>query len=240
MTTYVLVPGAWLGAWAWSDVATELRARGHVVHAVTLTGLAERAAEMTADTDLSTHVRDVVAVFEALDLRDVVLVGHSYAGAVIGEVAQLAADRIDRLVYLAAVVLPDGTSMFDLFGTEAAAGMEAMAVAAGDPHRLPVPSDAELDRYYGAHGLDAKSLAGFRAAATGHPIGTFRQAASLKDPAVAGLPRTYIRATADGPVPIGADSPGWEYGEIETGHWPMFTRPAELVELLERFAATRT
>ena len=238
MSTYVLVPGAWLGGWAWSDVPTELRARGQAVHPVTLTGLAERAAEMTSATDLSTHVRDVVAVFEDLDLHEVVLVGHSYAGAVIGGVAGRVADRIARLVYLAAVVLPGGASMFDLLGPEAAEGMEARAAAAGDPDRLPVPSDAELDLYYGAHGLDAGLLARFRAGATGHPIGTFREAASLTDPAAMTLPRTYIRPTADAPVPIGPETPGWDYAEIQTGHWPMFTRPQAVADLLEGATVT--
>jgi len=72
MGTFVLVPGAWLGAWAWSEVAAELRLRGHDVRPVTLTGLAERAYEGTPDTTLTTHVDDVVSLFETGDLRDVV------------------------------------------------------------------------------------------------------------------------------------------------------------------------
>jgi hypothetical protein len=106
------------------------------------------------------------------------------------------------------------------------------------PDRLPVPSEAELDLYDGAHELDAGLLARFRAGATGHPIGTFREAASPTDPAATTLPRTYIRATADAQVPIGPPTPGWDSTEIQTGHWPMFTRPQELADLLERATAT--
>ena len=52
------------------------------------------------------------------------------------------------------------------------------------------------------------------------------------------LPRTYIRATADAPVPIGPETPGWDYAEIQTGHWPMFTRPQAVADLLEGATVT--
>jgi pimeloyl-ACP methyl ester carboxylesterase len=77
MTTFVMVPGAWLGGWAWEAVAERLRADGHTAIPVTLTGLAERAAEGGPDTDLDTHIADIVAVLDREDLRDVVLVAHS-------------------------------------------------------------------------------------------------------------------------------------------------------------------
>ncbi|MGE3273258.1 MAG: alpha/beta hydrolase, partial [Chloroflexota bacterium] len=72
MATYVLVGGAWLGAWAWQDVAERLRTLGHDVRPISLTGLAEREAEGTPDTDLETHIADIVGVLEHDDLRDVI------------------------------------------------------------------------------------------------------------------------------------------------------------------------
>jgi len=71
VSTFVLVPGAWLGAWAWDAVAADLGRRGHHVRPVTLPGLAERAGEATPETNLTTHVDDVVSLFEKGDLRDV-------------------------------------------------------------------------------------------------------------------------------------------------------------------------
>ena len=232
MSTFVLVPGAWLGAWAWSAVAADLRRRGHDVHPVTLTGLAERASEETPDTTLTTHVDDVVSVFETDDLRNVVLVGHSYAGAVITGVADRIPERIARLVYLAAIVLPDGRSIFDTFGPEAQAGMEAGAAAAGDPLRLPVIGREQLDLYYGAHGLDDRMFEVLATRGTPHPIGTYRERLSLGNPAATAIDRTYVRATADFPSPIARETPGWDHAEIDTGHWPMFTKPLELAALL--------
>src|SRR5690606_41589705 len=85
MTRYVMVAGAWLGGWAWDEVAAELRARGHEVGAPTLSGLAGRG-DVPADQE--THVRDVVAEVDRLEPGEVVLVGHSYAGVPVGQAAE--------------------------------------------------------------------------------------------------------------------------------------------------------
>jgi pimeloyl-ACP methyl ester carboxylesterase len=172
-------------------------------------------------------------LFEKGGLRDVVLVGHSYAGAVITGVADRIPDRIGRLVYVAGVVLPDGVSLFDVLGPEAQAGMEAGAAAAGDPFRLPVIGRAELDLYYGAHGLDDAMFEVVATRGTPHPIGTYRERLSLGNPDAATIDRTYVRATADSWSPIAPETCGWDYVEIDTGHWPMFTKPLELAGLLD-------
>ena len=82
MANYVLVHGAWHGAWCWRRVVDLLQAQGHRVHALTLTGLGERAHLLSPDIHLSTHIQDVVAAIDNEELQDVVLVVHSYAGMV--------------------------------------------------------------------------------------------------------------------------------------------------------------
>src|SRR5512138_645879 len=108
MPAFVLVHGAWHGAWCWSRVLPGLRAAGHTAHAVTLTGVGERAHLLSRDITLDTHVRDVVNLIVCEELDDVVLVGHSYGGLVItGAADRLLADdptRIAHLVYVDAVV----------------------------------------------------------------------------------------------------------------------------------------
>src|SRR5437660_2816345 len=81
--TYVLVHGGGHGGWCWQRVATRLRAAGHDVYTPTLTGLGERAHLARPDTDLDTHITDVVNVMRYEDLTRVILVGHSYGGMVI-------------------------------------------------------------------------------------------------------------------------------------------------------------
>ena len=104
----VLVHGAWAGAWAWSRVTDPLRAAGHPVHAVTLTGCGERRHLLRPDITLQTHVADVVGLVEAEELRDVVLVGHSYGGLVVTGAADalLARDAaaVRQVVYVDAMV----------------------------------------------------------------------------------------------------------------------------------------
>ena len=114
MTTYVLVPGAWLGGWAWEPVTRRLQAQGHDVHPVTFTGLGERSHLANPEVDLDTYIADVVDLVESEDLRDVVLVGHSYAGHVVTAVADRIPERISLLAYLDAGPSPDGAAFMDL------------------------------------------------------------------------------------------------------------------------------
>jgi pimeloyl-ACP methyl ester carboxylesterase len=116
MATYVLVHGGGHGGWCYQRVARLLRAAGHEVYAPTLTGLGERAHLLSPRVDLDMHIRDVAAVMEYEDLREVILTGHSYGGMVITGAADRAADRVSRLVYLDAANPKDGQSLVDVSG----------------------------------------------------------------------------------------------------------------------------
>ena len=98
--TFVLVHGAWHGGWCWRRVADLLELQGHKVFTPTLTGLGERSHLLTKDINLDTHINDLLGVLEAEDLRNVILVGHSYGGMVATGVADRVPERISRLVYL--------------------------------------------------------------------------------------------------------------------------------------------
>ena len=131
MTTYVLVHGAWHGSWCWVRVAERLRAAGHTVFTPTLTGLAERSHLLNHHITLTTHIKDVAGVLVWEDLRDVVLVGHSYGGPVISGVAERVADRIKTLVYLDALILDDGQCSLDARSPEQNAIFREKAKAGG-------------------------------------------------------------------------------------------------------------
>src|SRR6185295_8288735 len=100
MATYVLVHGAWHGAWCWKRVAKMLRGKGHDVFAPTLTGVGERSHLLRPDVNLDTHIMDVVNEIKWQELSNVVLVGHSYGGMVISGVAEKAAKAIASFVML--------------------------------------------------------------------------------------------------------------------------------------------
>src|SRR5919107_5290055 len=107
MATYVLVCGAWLGGWCWNPIARHLRSQGLDAYPVTLTGLGERVHLASPEVDLETHITDVVNLIEFEDLRDLVLLGHSYAGQVITGVADRVPERIAQLVHLDTGAFPD-------------------------------------------------------------------------------------------------------------------------------------
>ena len=118
MAAYVLVGGGWLGGWCWKPVARRLREEGHDVYPVTLTGLGERVHLASPEVDLETHITDVVNLIGFEDLREVVLLGHSYAGVVVTGAADRVPERISQLVYLDTGPIPDGTALVDTFPPE--------------------------------------------------------------------------------------------------------------------------
>ena len=108
MANFVLVHGAWHGGWCWQRVTAPLQAQGHRVHAVTLTGLGERAHLLSPAINLDTHINDVINLIEAEELHEVILAVHSYAGMIGTAVADRMNDRIKHLVYVDAVVPKPG------------------------------------------------------------------------------------------------------------------------------------
>ncbi len=130
MSTYVLVHGAWHDGSCWDDVAAELRAAGHDVHAPTLAG------QGRGDVDRSVgHADAVASAAEAItdaDLSDIVLVGHSFGGTIVSKLAEQLTDRIRRLVYWNAFVLLDGESVYDVSPPHYNEAMEHVAAERGD------------------------------------------------------------------------------------------------------------
>ena len=113
MATFVLVHGAWHGAWCWRRVTRLLTAHGHEVFAPTLTGVGERAHLLTPSVDLRTHITDVVNLMKWERLGDVVLVGHSYGGMVATGVAEEMQSAIGAIVFLDAFYPDNGQSLTD-------------------------------------------------------------------------------------------------------------------------------
>ena len=247
MATFVLVPGFWLGGWAWRDVAEPLRAAGHTVYPLTLTGLGERAHLGGPQVNLDTQITDVVNVLYFEDLRDVILVGHSFAANVIAGAADRVPERIARLVYVDTWPLPEGVAQADLNSPETRAAQEQQVGAEGEGWKLPMPPWEELDQGNELRGLGEAERRRMRERATPQPYGTAAQPSPPANPARAALPRTAIWcsltvAEVEGliaayPQVAGAlAEPGWQVLELPTGHWPMFSRPRDLAEMLASLA----
>jgi len=229
VSTFLLVPGAWLGGWCWQHVALALRAGGHRVIPATLTGLGERAHLLSPDIDLDTHIADIVALFECRDLHDVILVGHSYGGTVVTGAAEQVAGRIRRLVYLDASVPRDGESNDDVIGPAMVAQLRASAIAGGDGWKVP-PAPSVLQR------LSEHPLREWVAARLDpHPLRPFAQPVRLRSPQAAALPHAFIQTTPSDlyrGLMARARQAGWYCHESGGGHYAMLTEPQAVAAVL--------
>src|SRR3569832_311634 len=184
---FVLVHGAWHGGWCWKRVSLLLRALGHEVFTPTLTGLGERQHLMSPEVGLDTHIKDVLGVLEYEDLREVILVGHSYAGMVIACAAEKAAERIAHLVYLDAFVPADGKSLADYQPPEILQLFQESSQKDGEGFRLPCVIPAE------AFGVTAENdLAWVRPRLNPHPHKNKHNTEQQTKPKTTQKPQTYI------------------------------------------------
>lgn len=228
MTDFALVAGTWLGAWAWDEVAAELRGAGHDVHPLTLSGLAEKRGTPPAGQE--THVRDIVEEVERLDLRDVVLVGHSYSGVPVGQAAERIGDRLRRVVFVDANVPVDGESFLSGWPSDHV----RQAIDAHGGYWPPLGPEG-----YAGQGLTDEQIARI-VGSTPHPGVTLTEPATLTR-SLGELPATYVKCLLDGDEPMPAvaallNSGNWELVELDTGHWPMFSQPRALARVLHTAA----
>lgn len=234
----VLVHGAWGGAWIWRRVLGPLRAAGHEVHAVTLTGDGERAHLRHAGIDLHAHVSDVVALVQAEELADLVLVGHSYGGMVITGAADrllaASARALRHLVFVDAMVPLPGEGWGDAHCAELVA--QRQAAARQHDNALPAPDPAD----FGLQGADRDWLLRRQVL---HPFGAYRQPLHYDGERLARVRRTFIDCVAPAYPTIAAmrqrvrSLPGFRVVEMQTGHCPMVSAPSELVNHLLEAAA---
>ncbi|MEV4489279.1 alpha/beta hydrolase [Micromonospora coxensis] len=240
MATFVLVPGFWLGGWAWREVTGELRRRGHEVYPLTLTGVAERAHLAGPQVGLETHTTDITALIETEELRDVVLVGHSGGGMPVIQAADRMPDRIGTVVYVDSGPLPDGTSQFDTTPPEE---QQRLRERIGDGHLLPPPAWDRAEDPENLAGLDDAALELLRRRATGQPL----RAATDPVRRTGGRPVPTALVACTFPVevvrtmiaeghPFFAGLADAALHGLPTGHWPMLSEPKALADVLDTIA----
>jgi pimeloyl-ACP methyl ester carboxylesterase len=233
VTTFLVAHGAWSAGWAWKKMHPRLAVGGDRLFTPTYTGLGERVHLASPSVDLDTHVQDVLGVLEHEDLRDVLLIGHSYGGMVATGVADRARDRIARLVYLDAFAPQDGQSLFDLLPDEARARMREDARVNGDGWRIgpnPTPADTSPE-----------DLAWILPRRHPQPLRCFDTPLTLRHGPLT-LPRSYIYCTRIAPGDVfgrfaeRARRERWDYHEIDTSHSPNVTAPDSLAKVLRAVA----
>ena len=222
----VLVPGFWLGAWAWDDVAATLRADGHDVTAITLPGLESEATDRSAVT-LADHVEAICAAVTAAP-APVVLAVHSGAGTPGYAASDRLPERIAAMVYV-----------------DSGPGTGAMNPEFAEDE-LPLPSWDDLGE--NLDGISEEQLATFRSRAVPQPGGVLREAPELTNAARLDVPTTVICTGASSEQVRGWAGEGYawlggltelrhvEYVDLPTSHWPMWSRPQDLAQILGQVA----
>ena len=229
--TFLVCHGAWSAGWAWKKMHPLMTAAGHRLVTPSYTGLGERAHLANPSIDLETHIEDILNVIHYEDLRDIVLVGHSYGGMVATGVAGRARDRVTQLIYIDAFVPDDGESLLDLLNGSERQRMRELAKA-GDGWRVP-PNPTPPD----TPPADLEWLTERR---VDMPIKCFEMKLKLHGGNLT-LPRNYIYATRASPVDAfgpfakrARSQAGWRYHEIDASHSPNVTAPEALMSVLQK------
>jgi pimeloyl-ACP methyl ester carboxylesterase len=226
MATYALVHGAYQGGWIWKPVAERLRAAGHVVHAPTLEGCAERHEQLRPGITVTTHASEVAGFLFYEDLHDVVLVGTSSGGMVICKVAELAGERLARLVFVDALALLPGERVGDIVSRPP--GLVTPLTIA------PTRADAEGRMFAD---LEPAMRAWVLARYTPHPIAALEAPMELTNFWDRAWTASVIRCRRARNPPEAhqrrtAERLRASYAELDTGHYPMLSQPEELTRLL--------
>jgi pimeloyl-ACP methyl ester carboxylesterase len=227
----ILVPGFWLGAWAWDEVAATLRAAGHDVTAITLPGLESADADRSGIT-VADHV-DAISEAVLAAGEPVVLVVHSAAGFSGYAASDRIPDRIAAMVYV-----------------DTAPGVGALDPDFADIEKPMVWADIEAEE--NLEGLTDEQKATFRERAVPEPGGLLREGAPLTNDARRDIPSTIIATgfTSEDYQKYAREHPEWAFlagipelrniswVDLPTSHWPMWSRPAELADIIGTVAAT--
>jgi pimeloyl-ACP methyl ester carboxylesterase len=224
MAKFVLVPGAWLGAWAWKEVVPLLEKEGHSAYPVTLTGMGERVHLATKDVGMETAIQDVLNLIKYNELDDFVLAGHSFAGKVVAAVADRVHEKVRKVIYV------------DAFRPEKVRTPQGAFNPAGEFGPPPqggiaIPLTEEIIDRIGkdVRGSNRKWMMSM---ATPWPIRLATDPITLSKN-YDEVKEAYIFCTLSGDPVDEIIAGKWgkldgPYKVIESGHWPMITKPDEL------------
>jgi pimeloyl-ACP methyl ester carboxylesterase len=233
-TTYVLVHGSWHGGWCWTPVARRLEERGHRAHAPTLAGHgpgATRAGITHADC-----VASIARYIEERDLREVVLVGHSFGGTILTQLAPRMPDRVRALVFWSAFVLADGEAIIDVVPPELAAALRQGAEGTPD---LAAPMPWEVWHALFMHDAGEEAARMIHGLLTPEPLQPLLEKLDQRAFFERRVPSGYISCRQD----IILGHPGWyerfggrlgphRHVEIDGSHEACLTRPIELADAI--------
>ena len=230
---FVLVHAGWLGGWSWETVARLLREAGHEVLAPDLPGHGENM-KSPRDITLDTYVETVTQTIDQTT-GSVTLVGHSFGGVTVSQAAEHRADRIARLIYVSAFLLPNGVSIQQACQNVQESDVLNNLVLSEDKTTVTIKEDAL--HHAVAHDVP---LEGFRAALpnmVAEPTGPLGSPLAISPERWGSIPRYYVECTEDRAVPIAVQHSMHQTLGVEkvyalkSSHSPMFSCPEQLANI---------
>lgn len=227
MTTFLFIHGAYQGGWIWKPVAAQLRAAGHLVFAPSLDGCGERAPQLRPGITTESQAEELAGFLKYEDLADVVLVGTSAGGMVTAKVAELARERIARLVLIDALALRHGETIRDIVKNSAATVVTETATGPAREERL-AKLRRDLDPDTAAWAADRFGM---------HPIAVFTQPVVLENFWERNWDASVVLCRqAENPGEAHqrrtAEMLGARWHEMDAGHYPMLSAPDALTRLI--------
>jgi pimeloyl-ACP methyl ester carboxylesterase len=235
MTNFVLVHGSWAGGTVWYKLEPLLAA--HRVFTPTLSGF--HVGEIaTPEMGLQAHIAEITDLLERENLKNVVLVGHSYGGMVIQGVAERSANRISRLVFLDAFIPQHNQCLFDWLPEKSAQGMRSRltdetgrTLEQGASRAWLIPAPPSLDGWK----LFGDDAAWLKTQLTPTAVTTFEERVKLENPMARDVPRTFVRCiefpTFEG-MEAKALEAGWPIHHLACGHFAQLEQSEKLAAIL--------
>jgi pimeloyl-ACP methyl ester carboxylesterase len=238
MSTFLLIHGAWHGAWCWYKLVPRLEKIGHKVVAPDLPALGRDRTPVNR-VSLATwreHVCRIVDTLVDTGGEPIVLVGHSRGGIVISEVAEHRPTKIRKLVYLTAFLARDGQSLFDLAGQAEGSLIAPNMVMSADKASCTVRDDAIREGFYGQCSDEDFALA--RLSLLPEPTVPLATPVKITDANYGTVPRVYVECLRDRAITLPlqrqmqAALPCQQVLQLDTDHSPFLSRADELAALL--------
>ncbi len=236
MASFILIHGSWHGGWSFDEVAALLRAKGHEVVAPDLPGMGGDAAALAAVT-LQGWADFAADLCRSATQSPVILAGHSRGGLVVSQAAETAPEAVDALVYICAMMLPNGMSRAEFKQQEAAnPAFDALITSVADGHGTRITGENPEAVFAQLSPPDKAAAA--MARLVDEPHGPRSTPLHMTPERWGSLPRTYVECTNDLTIPIASQrlmqamSPGAKVVTLDADHSPFLSRPAELADAL--------
>lgn len=235
---FVLVHGAWHGAWCWAKTMTLLEADGHRVTTLDLPSHGVDAAP-PATVTLEAYAGRVIEVIDAID-QPVILVGHSMGGIVISTVAEARPERVEKLVYLSAFLLPNGSSLLDVAAQDAGSLATPNLIVKPAEGVVDVNRDALREIFYGNCEREDLNLA--RVLVKPNPLAPFATPLVLSTANYGSVRRFYVSCIKDQAISPAAQQsmyttmPCEGVYTLHTDHSPFLSQPKQLASVLATIA----